>query len=576
MPETPALPETSKNPPPAAFGVCLEKLSVADSVTARAISNALLPRFFESKAAWEPANAGPRLVGCCLGIRDHASALLPLCSAPAAICSIPRSDPLSSRVCELLRACLHDARSHTARKRAQHLVSVSAGSWTCLDDAVGWGPDQWSLFCGILDACEDTSAHLINAAWDQIGQLSEAGEQGPDGMLWLEALFSRALQHQKVTFRHRALRTIASHPKAHCFSQNFIIGSVFKAADDAQLLKASKLNSEDANDPVALSCSLDQPLSGMPSISECLVRIFHGHVAGLSDADSRSSFYAAIFSSLKRSQASPRCCLLAICAATLSAEAGSYAPRMNGDAIREFIGVINGVWRAVRNSPVQICCSHVSARLIASMRCDPGSVSLTDVATLLMSVPLTALAGRRQGVEQLVSSLDQAASSRWLSAQVPKVMRGLLLMPDKGEEDAGDWVDWKEHSASLARVCALQRSAASCESLGMRLGQLYSNAYMPSAARERAISLFVSLVDESSRWNQNDMEWISPLLHDGRDSEVSAYVISVVGGALRGGAGGSGADVCAGDLVTTSLSTLEAAHGMRPFPWSMPSLGFRV
>lgn len=258
--------------------MCLEKLAFADSVAARGISNIIFPRFFESEQVWRGLDAGSRLVHSVLCIRDHASALLPLCSAPAAVCSLSSGDPMSGRVRELMRICLYDARSHTARKRAQHLVSVTSATWEALGDAVGWKEEQWCLFCGILDACEDTSSHLINAAWDQIHLLADSRDDSAEHMLWLEALFSRALQHQKVAFRQRALRSIAAHPRGGRFSRGFIIEGILAAADDAQLLKASKLNSENPLEPVVLTGSLDGPCPTEPSIAECIVRIIHRQV----------------------------------------------------------------------------------------------------------------------------------------------------------------------------------------------------------------------------------------------------------------------------------------------------------
>lgn len=155
----------------------------------------------------------------------------------------------------------------------------------------------------------------------------------------------------------------------------------------------------------------------------------------------------------------------------------------------------------------------------------------------------------------------------WLSGEIPKEIRGLLLMPDKGEEEAGDWVDWQEHCASLARVCALRKSVSCIEPLGRRLGQLHSHAYMPAAARERTMLMFVTLAREATEWSKegiSDISWMSPLLHDARDVEVSAYVSGVVEVALKGGAGGNGGEVASADVVNLALSTLRAAHGVSP------------
>jgi hypothetical protein len=131
---------------------------------ARAIASTVLPKFSKAKH-------GERILQFALhtvALKDKASALLVLCSCPAALLALALENQLARDACGLIRSGVSDV-NYTIRKRAHFLISVAVEhSWAALVQAVGWSGGTWAAYLAILDACEDTSSHLVNAAWEQL------------------------------------------------------------------------------------------------------------------------------------------------------------------------------------------------------------------------------------------------------------------------------------------------------------------------------------------------------------------------------------------------------------------------
>ncbi len=122
-----------------------------------------------------PASFGPRLASAAVAGLSQADAgsggmsgpLLVLCRLPGLAASL---DPAAAAAVDAaLRRAVAD-RSPTVRKRAAHLLAAlcpggSAGGGMGLLGGVGWTGAQWRAAGDVLDAAEDTSSHLVAAAW---------------------------------------------------------------------------------------------------------------------------------------------------------------------------------------------------------------------------------------------------------------------------------------------------------------------------------------------------------------------------------------------------------------------------
>jgi hypothetical protein len=128
----------------------------------RAIASTVLPSFSSSKHREQII----RFAVYVLAGKDKPSALLILCSCTAALLSLSPNDQVAKDACELIRSGVGDP-NYTARKRAQFLISLAVEhNWTPVVGSVGWPAATWASYLAILDACEDTASHLVNAAWE--------------------------------------------------------------------------------------------------------------------------------------------------------------------------------------------------------------------------------------------------------------------------------------------------------------------------------------------------------------------------------------------------------------------------
>ena len=147
----------------------------------RALIIRLLPAFFEEQTAAAasaglrpcvPPSFAPRLAAAVAAGFAHkdgpAAALLALCRLPHLAAAMDATAAATTEAA--LRRAVSD-RCHTVRKRAAHLVAVlgpetaAGGRSAAVLGRIGWDAAQWRAVGDVLEAAEDTSAHLVAAAW---------------------------------------------------------------------------------------------------------------------------------------------------------------------------------------------------------------------------------------------------------------------------------------------------------------------------------------------------------------------------------------------------------------------------
>jgi hypothetical protein len=188
---------------------------------------------------------------------DPAGALALLARCPAALAALgPRAGAggvspeagLSEAALEALLCAGVADRSATVRKRAVFLVRAlsrtgdgPASEPRLLLGRVGWDAAQWDMFLSIHAAAEDSSSHLVSAAWGCVGELlprpGAAGGAGAAAQArWLAALVALGVRHRSVVFRRECLEWLCGAAPALALTQAFMEDVVLFCMDDPQEL----------------------------------------------------------------------------------------------------------------------------------------------------------------------------------------------------------------------------------------------------------------------------------------------------------------------------------------------------